>query len=237
MNADSTPDSATPAPAVQEPAMVPGKPVHARAEVRSDAAAVAQREPLSAASIAIGLLALVAVAAMVATGLLWQKVTGMQEQLARQSAEAGVQAVEARTLARQAVEQARETGSRQAVIESRLAEVTVQRAQLDELMQSLSRSRDENLVVDIESAVRLALQQAQLTGSVEPLLAALKSADLRISRAGQPRLALVQRAIARDIERIKSAAVTDTPGMLVRIDELVRMVDDCLLYTSPSPRD
>ncbi len=233
MNADSTPDSATPAPAVQEPAMVPGKPVHARAEVRSDAAAVAQREPLSAASIAIGLLALVAVAAMVATGLLWQKVTGMQEQLARQSAEAGVQAVEARTLARQAVEQARETGSRQAVIESRLAEVTVQRAQLDELMQSLSRSRDENLVVDIESAVRLALQQAQLTGSVEPLLAALKSADLRISRAGQPRLALVQRAIARDIERIKSAAVTDTPGMLVRIDELVRMVDELPVVNAP----
>ncbi len=172
------------------------------------------------------LLTLVAAAALAATGLLWQKVTGMQEQLARQSAETGVQAVEARTLAKQAVEQTRESASRQAVIEARLAEVAVQRTQLDELMQSMSRSRDENLVVDIESAIRLALQQAQLTGSVEPLLAALKSADLRISRAGQPRLALVQRAIARDVERIKAASVTDTPGLLVRIDELVRMVDD-----------
>ena len=51
-------------------------------------------------------------------------------------------------------------------------------------MQSLSRSRDENLVVDIESALRLAQQQAQLTGSVEPLLAALRSADQRLERAG-----------------------------------------------------
>jgi len=55
-------------------------------------------------------------------------------------------------------------------------------------MQSLSRSRDENLVVDIESSLRLAQQQAQLTGSVEPLLASLKSAELRVARAAQPRL-------------------------------------------------
>lgn len=189
-------------------------------------AADGTRQRLGANGWILLLLALVAAAALAATGLLWQKVTGMQEQLARQSAETGVQAVEARTLAKQAVEQARESASRQAVIEARLAEVAVQRTQLDELMQSMSRSRDENLVVDIESAIRLALQQAQLTGSVEPLLAALKSADLRISRAGQPRLALVQRAIARDVERIKAASVTDTPGLLVRIDELVRMVDD-----------
>ncbi len=233
MNAESAPKNATPAVAVPEPATAPEKPMDAKAGVRTDATVMPRREPLSASSIAMGLLAVLVVAAMVATGLLWQKVTGMQEQLARQSAEAGVQAVEARTLARQAVDQARETGSRQAVTEARLAEVAVQRAQLDELMQSLSRSRDENLVVDIESAVRLALQQAQLTGSVEPLLAALKGADLRISRAGQPRLALVQRAIARDIERIKSAAATDTPGMLIRIDELVRMVDDLPVVNAP----
>ena len=35
------------------------------------------------------------------------------------------------------------------VTEARLSEVSLQRTQLEELMQSLSRSRDENLVVDI----------------------------------------------------------------------------------------
>jgi uroporphyrin-3 C-methyltransferase len=39
--------------------------------------------------------------------------------------------------------------------------VALQRTQLEELMQSLSRSRDETLVVDIESALRFAQQQAQ----------------------------------------------------------------------------
>ena len=171
-------------------------------------------------------LGVVAAAALAASGLLWQKVSGMQEQLARQSADAGAQSVEARALARQALDQARETAARQAVAEARLSEVALQRTQLEELMQSLSRSRDENLVVDIESAIRLAQQQAQLTGSVEPLLAALKSADQRVSRAGQPRLTPLQRAIGRDIDRIKTASVTDTPGLLVKLDELVRLIDE-----------
>ena len=172
---------------------------------------------------AIGAVATVALAA---SGFIWLKVSGMQEQLARQSANAGAASVEARAMARQAMEQTRETAARQALIEARLSEVSLQRTQLEELMQSLSRSRDENLVVDIESALRLAQQQAQLTGSVDPLLAALRSADQRIRRAGKPRLTPLQRAIGRDIDRIKSATLADLPALLVKLDELVRLVDD-----------
>ncbi len=174
-------------------------------------------------------LAVVALAALLASGFLWQKLSSIQEQLARQSADAGAQSVEARATAKQAQELARETAARVAVYEARLSEISLQRTQLEELMQSLSRSRDENLVVDIESAIRLAQQQAQLTGSVEPLLAALKSADQRVVRAAQPRLTPLQRAIGRDIDRIKSAAVSDTPGLLVKLDELVHLADELVL--------
>lgn len=173
------------------------------------------------------LLSLVlAAAGLGASGLLWQRLATIQEQLARQSADAGAQSVEARTLARQAQDATRETAARLAVMEARVGEVALQRSQLEELMQSLSRSRDENLVVDIESAIRLAQQQAQLTGSLEPLLAALKAADQRVVRAAQPRLGPLQRAIARDVDRLKQASVTDTPGLLVKLDELVRLVDE-----------
>ncbi len=171
-------------------------------------------------------IAMVAVAALVFSALLWQKLSSIQEQLARQSADAGSQAVEARATAKQAQELAMETAAKLAVTEARLSEVSLQRSQLEELMQSLSRSRDENLVVDIESALRLAQQQAQLTGSVEPLLAALKSAEMRVSRAAQPRLTPVQRAIARDISRIKATALADTPALLVKLDELVQLADE-----------
>ena len=171
-------------------------------------------------------LATVAVAGLASSALLWQKLSTIQEQLARQSADAGTQAIEARTIALQAQEQARDTATRVTVAETRLNEVALQRSQLEELMQSLSRSRDENLVVDIESALRLAQQQAQLTGSLEPLVATLKSAQQRIERAAQPRLAPLQRALERDLQRITSASVTDTAGLLARLDDLVRQVDD-----------
>lgn len=174
-------------------------------------------------------LGAVAVAALLLSAFLWQKLSAIQEQLARQSTDTGAQSLEARAVAKQAQELAREAAARVAVFDARLSEVALQRTQLEELMQSLSRSRDENLVVDIESALRLAQQQAQLTGSVEPLLAALKSADQRVARAAQPRLTPLQRAIGRDIDRIKSAAVIDTPGLLVKLDELAHLADELVL--------
>lgn len=171
----------------------------------------------------------VAVIALLGAGssiVLWQKLGAIQEQLARQSADAGSNAIEARTLARQAEELARETAARQALTDTRLGEVALQRTQLEQLMQSLSRSRDENLLVDIESSLRLAQQQAQLTLTAEPLLVALRNADERLARAGQPALVRVRSAVTRDIDRIKAAGVADVPSLLLRLDELARQVDD-----------
>ncbi|MFZ4478572.1 MAG: uroporphyrinogen-III C-methyltransferase [Rhodoferax sp.] len=179
--------------------------------------------------------AVVALLGLLASVLLWQKLSSIQELLARQSADAMAQSTEARAIAKQAQELAREAAARVAVFDARLSEVSLQRTQLEELMQSLSRSRDENMVVDIDSALRLAQQQAELTGSVEPLLAALKSASQRVSRAAQPRLTPLQRAIGRDIDRIKSAAISDTPGLLVKLDELVRLADELNLANAALP--
>ena len=172
------------------------------------------------------LVAAVASAGLLATGMLWQKLGNIQEELARRTTDSGTQAIEARTLARQAQDGTRELSARLALQETRISEVSLQRTQLEELMQSLSRSRDENLVVDVESALRLAQQQAQLTGSAEPLLAALRSADQRLSRAAQPRLNPLQRSIARDMDSIRGATLTDVPVLMLKLDELARMADE-----------
>lgn len=174
---------------------------------------------------ALVLLAL-ALAGALGCLLLWQKLSHIQEELVRRSIDTGTQAVEARTLARQAQDSSRELASRLAVTENRVSEVSLQRGQLEDLIQKLTRSSDDNLVIELEANLRLAQQQAQLTGSAEPLLAALKSAEQRLARAAQPRLSPVQRAIAQDAERIKSAALTDVPAMLLKLDELVRQIDE-----------
>ena len=212
-------------PSATAPPAAPMAPMAAAAPVTAGAGAApaALSRAHGAGTYLLGAVALVA---LVSSGLLWQRLSTIQEQLARQSADSGAQAIEARTMARQAEELARDTAARLSVAEARVSEVALQRSQLEELMQSLSRSRDENLVVDIESAIRLAQQQAQLTGSLEPLVAALKSANQRIERAAQPRLAPVQRAIGRDLDRLTRATVTDTAGLLARLDDLVRQVDE-----------
>ena len=100
--------------------------------------------------------------ALVFSAMLWEKLSRIQGQLARQSADAGQQSLEAKAWAKQAQDTVKDSAGRMALLESRLSEATLQRSQLEELIQSLSRSRDENLVLDIESSLRLAQQQAQL---------------------------------------------------------------------------
>ena len=180
-------------------------------------------------------LLLIAAAGLASSVLLWQKLNNIQEELARRSLDAGAQSIEARTLARAAQEATRDISARLGLQEGRLSEVSLQRSQLEELMQSLSRSRDENLVVDIESALRLAQQQSQLAGSAEPLIAALTSAGQRLQRAAQPRLNPLQRAIAKDTERVKAASLTDVPALMLKIDELVGTADELPVANAFSP--
>ena len=141
-----------------------------------------------------------------------------------------------RLLARQAQDATRDAAAKVALLEARLAEVALQRGQLEELVQSLSRSRDENLVVDIEAAMRAALQQSALTGSAEPLVATLKQSDERLARANQPRLGAVRRAIARDLDRVKASSVADVASLSIKLDEAVRMVDELPLLSASEPR-
>lgn len=164
-------------------------------------------------------------AAVAASVVLWQRLNQAEEGLARRSADTLTEAAAARTLAAQADAQTKELQARLGVAEIRLSEMSLQRSQLEELMLSVSRSRDDSLVQDLESTLRLAVQQSQLTGSAQPLISALQGAEQRIERAAQPRLNPVQRAIARDIERLRAASAVDTPALVARFDELVRQLD------------
>ena len=175
------------------------------------------------------LLGTLALLALLSSVFLWQKLSRIQEQLARQSADSGVQALEAKTWAKQAQETVKDSAARVALLEARLAEVALQRTQLEDLMQSLSRSRDENLLVDIESALRIAQQQALMTGSTEPLVAALQSAQKRVQRTAQPRLMPLARTLEKDLERINSLPGFDLPGLMLKLDEGVALVDGLVL--------
>lgn len=185
----------------------------------------APRTPAPAAPGWTWLALLLAAVSLASSLTVWNKVQTMQEQLAQQSAQANAQAQEARALAKEAQEQVLAANARLTVAEARLADVSLQRGQLEELVHNLSRSREDTLALDLEAAMRLAVQQAQLTGSTAPLIASLKSASKRIEGAAQPSLALVQRAMERDLERLRQTQSVDTASLLTRLDEVLRQLD------------
>lgn len=168
--------------------------------------------------------------------LAWQaqsRVQGLEQELVRRQQSSQTQATEAHLLAKQAQELSRESAARTALLESRLAEVALQRTQVEDLIKNLSTSRDENLLADLESSLRVATQQASLTGSAEPLVVALQSADARLARAAQPRLDNVRRAVAKDLDDVRATRVADLSALTLRLDEATRLVDEVPLLNSP----
>ena len=190
------------------------------------------------------LLALLGVAVLLCVALVWQSLSrqqSLEQELVRRQEVSQAQAAEAQAAAKQSTELVRDTAAKVSLLDARLAEVALQRGQLEDLIQSMSRSRDENVVGDIEAALRVALQQTQITGSAEPLVAALKQADERLLRYKQPRMEGVRRAVARDLDRVKAVAVVDVSSLTIKLDEVVRMADELPLMSgnevAPRPRD
>ena len=183
--------------------------------------------------------AVLVLVSLISLAVAWKaqsRVHEIEQELVRRQQDSQAVSNEARTLARQAQDSARDAAAKAALLDARVAEVALQRGQLEELMQSLSRSRDENVLVDIEAALRVAQQQSSITGSAEPLVATLKQADERLARYSEPRLEGVRRAIQRDLDRVRATGVADLATLSIRLDEAVRLVDDLPLLAVAEPR-
>ena len=188
--------------------------------------------------IAIGaaVLAAMSAAAVVYAWNTQQRVKALESELVKRQQDSTGQAVEAHVMAKQAQDVARESAGKLSLLEARVAESSMQRSQLEDLIQQLARSRDENVLADVDAALRVALQQAAITGSAEPLLSTLRQSDERLARFNQPRLERVRRAVAQDLDRVRSAGVSDISALTIRLDEVVRQVDDLPLLSAAERR-
>lgn len=153
------------------------------------------------------------VAALGASGWVYydsrQRLGATQEELARRLKGIDEDAREARAAAREAQESVREMQAKLGALEARLADAQSQQLALESLYQELSRNRDEWQLAEIEQVLAIAQQQLQLSGNVRAALLALQLAESRLSRADRPQFQPVRRALARDIERLKSLPVAE----------------------------
>ena len=188
--------------------------------------------------IAVGavFLAALSAAAVVYAWNTQQRVKALESELVKRQQTSTDQAGQAHMMAKQAQDIARDSAAKLSLLEARVAESSMQRSQLEDLIQQLARSRDENVLADVDAALRVALQQSAITGSAEPLLATLRQSDERLARFNQPRLERVRRAVAQDLDRVRAAGVGDITVLTIRLDEVVRQVDDLPLLSSAERR-
>lgn len=181
-------------------------------------------------------LGVVAVVALVQVRGAQERVKALEAELVKRQTDSAREAAEARIAAKAAQDDARDAAAKAALLEARVAESTLQRSQLEDLIQSLARSRDENVLADLDAALRVALQQSAITGSPEPLVTTLRQADERLARYNQPRLERVRRAVVQDLERVRAAGAVDVNVLSIRLDDVIRQVDELPLLSSANVR-
>jgi len=131
----------------------------------------------------------------------------------------------------------RELGSRASVLESKVSESIGQQAQLEQLYKSMAVESADALLHEIERSVLAAVQQLQF-GGLNTTLLVLGEIDLRLGRLREPSLLAVQRALQRDVERLKAESVHDPIQVAQRLDVMLGQVDALqLLSEARTPGD
>jgi uncharacterized protein HemX len=128
----------------------------------------------------------------------------------------------------------RELGSRASVLESKLSESIGQQAQLEQLYKSMAVESADALLHELERSVLAAVQQLQF-GGLNTTLLVLGEIDLRLGRLREPSLLAVQRALQRDIERLKAESVHDPIQVAQRLDVMLGQVDALQLLSEARP--
>ena len=186
------------------------------------------------------LLAL-ATALIVAAPLAWQwfmtktEIGATREELARRLATSDQVALEAKLLASNSADTLRETQVKLGLLETRLAEFQTQQDALETLYEQLSRSSDEWALADVEQLLSIATQQLQLTGNIQAAIIALESADQRLERIDRPQAVPLRRAIAADIDKLRSLPHVDTIGISSRIENMIASVETLPLAMEARP--
>ncbi|WP_019141464.1 uroporphyrinogen-III C-methyltransferase [Noviherbaspirillum massiliense] len=193
------------------------------------------RRAVSAAKwiyVALGVLTLLL------AGLWWnthKEIRGLRQELARRLSAGDAVNTETKILTKSVQEATKELQAKVNVLESKQAEAQSQQLALEQLYQDLSKNRDDWALAEIEQVLSTASQQLQLAGNVQGALIALQNADSRLSHSDKPQFIGIRRAIARDIERLKALPTVDLPGMALRLDSAITLIDQMPLLSDEKP--
>ncbi len=121
--------------------------------------------------------------------------------------------------------QIREIEAKLTLLEVRQSESQTQQESLEALYRDLAPSRDELALSEVEQVLLLASQQLAIAGNVQAALAALQLAEAKLARVDRPPLVPFRRALARDIDRLKSVPFVDVAGISLKLDQALAAIE------------
>ena len=203
-------------------------PASDRAAPANDAGATPKHGPLAAPASRGFALALAGVLAL-AGAVAWLDARDAQRTLrtevARRLGDADAALAQAKAREADLANDLRDAQAKLALLETRLSESQAQQASLETLYRELAPSRDELALNEIEQVLMLAGQQLAIAGNVQSALAALQLAEAKLARFDRPQLVALRRALARDIDRLKSVPYVDVAGIAVKLDQVIAAID------------
>ncbi len=123
----------------------------------------------------------------------------------------------------QMIKDLRESQTRVAQLEGKLAEFQGQRVALEEMTRDLARAPDDWLLAEIEQTLNIASRELVLAANVRAALIALQATDQRLARADKLQVVQLRRAITQDMERLKALPLVDTVGISLKLDNLMAL--------------
>lgn len=149
----------------------------------------------------------------------------LRDELAQRLTGADVTVGEVRALTRQNQETIAALQGRLGGFDAKLAATEGQAAALEALYQEHSRSRNDQVLAEVEQAINIAAQQLQLAGNFEAALIALEGADARLAMPDQAHLQALRRALIKDLDTVRAHPRVDVSGLALRLEILLAKVD------------
>ena len=167
----------------------------------------------------------IACAAGVGAFALNRKVIRLDQQLTQRQQANDAQTSELRVKTEQAVATVHQMDSQISQLEGKLADAQTSQQALQQQYADLARNRDDWTLAEVGQMLSSASEQLQLTGNTQLALFALQSADTRLAASDGAQVLLVRKAIAQDIDKLKSAPSTDLTGLAIKLDNAIDQVD------------
>lgn len=163
------------------------------------------------------------------------QIHSLRDEMARRLQLSDVSAIEVKGIAKTVQETSKDLQTKVTLLEGKQAEAQGQQLALEQLYQDLSKNRDEWALAEIEQVLATASQQLQLAGNVQGALIALQNADNRLAKSEKAQFIAVRRAIAKDIEMLKTLPQLDMTGLVLRLDSVIAQVDNIPLWSDEKP--